>query len=140
MGQGSRDMRHTAKNSIKQGLWAGAGAVTGAMLLGPVGGLVGGVTGSLVGFMRADEYDGVVQQLVQLPAARQSRLVRAIKNVLANASSSTDNDLFGSPEAFGTALSEYANRRSVREHIWRLCQEALDSDEDASSPETVLTS
>ena len=70
--QESRDMRLAAKNSVRQGLYAGDGAVAGGLLLGPVGGLVGGVTGSLVGFFQTPDYDGAVQQLMKTPQACQS--------------------------------------------------------------------
>uniref|UniRef100_A0A7S2Y3L1 Uncharacterized protein n=1 Tax=Entomoneis paludosa TaxID=265537 RepID=A0A7S2Y3L1_9STRA len=139
--QESTDMRTAAKNSVKQGLWAGGGAMAGGMLMGPIGGMVGGVAGSLVGYYQSDDYDGVVQQLVKLPAARQSRLVRAVGKVLTDASSSTDNDFFESPQAFRNSLAEFAGRRDVREQIWRLCNEALNRDDSsATAPETVLTS
>jgi hypothetical protein len=48
----NHDMRETARNSLKQGVWAGGGAVSGGLLLGPVGGLVGGILGSIVGRRR----------------------------------------------------------------------------------------
>ena len=139
--QESRDMRSTAKSSIKQGLWAGGGAVAGGLLLGPVGGLVGGVTGSLVGFFQSDDYDGAVQQLMKLPELRQNKLLRAVGQVLSGAAGDASvEDFWESPETFRRTLAEYAGRKQVRDQIWRLCTEAMKGDDDPSSPETNLTS
>eukprot|EP00527_Entomoneis_sp_CCMP2396_P009578 CAMPEP_0198138486 /NCGR_PEP_ID=MMETSP1443-20131203/1891_1 /TAXON_ID=186043 /ORGANISM="Entomoneis sp., Strain CCMP2396" /LENGTH=174 /DNA_ID=CAMNT_0043800277 /DNA_START=105 /DNA_END=632 /DNA_ORIENTATION=+ len=143
----SRDMRTAAKHSIKQGLWAGGGAMAGGLIMGPVGGLVGGVAGSLMGFMQSDDYDGIVQQLGKLPAAQQGRLVRAVGKVLTHASTtSAVGDLYNSPDGFRSTLTEYATKKSVREQIWKVCNEALAAsgvggdNGSSSSPETVLTS
>lgn len=66
-------MRETARNALKQGLWAGSGAIAGGLLLGPIGGLVGGIGGSVIGFLRADEYNGVVQHFGRIaPTTAQS--------------------------------------------------------------------
>ena len=154
----SNDMRTAAKHSVKQGLWAGGGAVAGGLVAGPVGGLVGGVAGSVMGFFQSEDYDGAIQQLMQLPEAQQSRFVQAVTKLLAqyhltssNQRRSTgdgldddDDDMNGffvnTPQAFRNTLSELAKRRDVRQELWRLCKQALDVPDDGSAPETVLTS
>ena len=73
---------HPQQASLRQGLWAGGGAVAGGLLLGPAGGLVGGVAGSLVGYWRAPHYEGIVQQIQQLPPHRQERLLRQVRAAL----------------------------------------------------------
>ena len=153
----SNDMRTAAKHSVKQGLWAGGGAVAGGLVAGPVGGLVGGVAGSVMGFFQSEDYDGAIQQLMQLPEAQQSRFVQAVTKLLAqyhltsnNQRRSTgngvddDDDMNGffvnTPQAFRNTLSALAKRRDVRQELWRLCKQALDVPDDGSAPETVLTS
>jgi hypothetical protein len=119
----NQDMRKAAKGSLQQSLYAGGGAMAGGMLLGPVGGLIGGVTGSLMGFFRADDYDGAVQQILQLEGARKARLVEQVHKVLLNAGASVQQ--FESAEAFRATLVEFASQRAVRDQVWRTCLESI---------------
>jgi len=67
----SHEMRAAARSALKQSIWAGTGAFTGSILGGPIGGLVGGVAGSIVGYMRSDEYDGALLQIINLQGERR---------------------------------------------------------------------
>ena len=70
--QSSKQMRETARNSMKQALWAGGAAFAGSIALGPVGGLVGGIGGSVIGYMRSDTYDGAVSAITKLDGERRN--------------------------------------------------------------------
>lgn len=122
----NHDMRKAAKGSLQQALYAGSGTLAGGMLLGPVGGLVGGVAGSLVGYFRADDYDGAVQQILQLEGARKMRLVEQVHKVLVDAGASAQQ--FESPEAFRATLVEFASQRGVRDQVWRACLDSIRED------------
>jgi hypothetical protein len=124
----NHDMRETARNSLKQGVWAGGGAVSGGLLLGPVGGLVGGILGSIVGFLRADEYDGAVQQLLQLSPHRKTLLVRSVQTVLTSAGATVSQ--FQSPTLFRAALLQFVSQQQVRDQIWRACVDAMHAPEN----------
>lgn len=119
-------MRETARNALKQGMWAGAGAVAGGLLLGPIGGLVGGIGGSVIGFIRADEYNGVVEHLGQLPESQRTHLVRSVGKVLVNAGA--DGSELTTPGVFQTRLVEFASRGPVRDQIWKTCMEVMNEE------------
>jgi hypothetical protein len=68
----SSSMRDTAKNAVKQSMFAASGAFAGSFLGGPVGGLIGGVAGSLIGFFQSDDYDGAIVALTKLESDRQA--------------------------------------------------------------------
>lgn len=116
-------MRETARNALKQGLWAGSGAIAGGLLLGPIGGLVGGIGGSVIGFLRADEYNGVVQHLGELPQQQRSHLVQSVGKVLVNAGASQSE--LATPGAFQARLVEFASRRPIRDQIWKACMDVM---------------
>ena len=118
------EMKKAAKNSLKQGLLAGGGAMVGGLLLGPIGGLIGGVTGSIIGFMRTENYEGAVQQILVLETTRKNHLIDAVKASLLDAGASGPR-AFTSAENFRTTLNEYANNRAVRDQIWKACMEAI---------------
>lgn len=117
-------MRKTAVGSMKQGLMAGGGAVMGGLLLGPVGGLVGGIAGSLIGFFRAPDYHGAVQQIMLLEGHRREKLVQAVRLSLVHAGASARS--FDSPQQFKEALLQFATQRHVRDQIWKACVDALE--------------
>jgi hypothetical protein len=121
----SDDMRKTATGSLKQGFFAGGGAVVGGILLGPVGGLVGGITGSLVGYFQAPDYNGMVQHITGLEDQRKQQLLRSVRLCLVQAGANARN--FESPDAFRSALLQFAAQRQVRDQIWKACLEALDT-------------
>ena len=116
-------MRETARNALKQGLWAGTAAIAGGLLMGPIGGLVGGIGGSVVGFLRADEYNGVVQQLGELPERQRGHLVQTVGKVLIEAGASPSE--LTTPGVFQARLVEFASRRPIRDQIWRACMEVM---------------
>lgn len=68
----SNSMRDTAKNAVKQSMYAASGAFAGSFIGGPVGGLLGGVAGSLIGFTQSDDYDGAIVALTKLESDRQA--------------------------------------------------------------------
>ena len=70
----SREMRQTAKSSLKQAAYASGGALAGGFLLGPVGGMVGGIFGSIIGFVKADNYDGAILSVCKLDSAHKKAL------------------------------------------------------------------
>ena len=72
----SDSMRKTAKNSLKQSLYAGGGAFAGSFIGGPVGGLVGGIAGSLVGFFKSDDYDGLLLAVSKIDDAHRTKLLK----------------------------------------------------------------
>mmetsp|Transcript_59881 Transcript_59881/g.177502 ORF Transcript_59881/g.177502 Transcript_59881/m.177502 type:complete len:168 (-) Transcript_59881:483-986(-) len=124
----SRGMRNTARGSIKQSLYAGGGALAGSFLLGPVGGLVGGVAGSVVGYVKSDEYDGMVLSVLKLEDHRKKkRLVTEVWGVLGKAGA-TARELETSV-AFRESLVRLAERDDVRNGIWRACLHSI-KDED----------
>jgi len=119
-------MRKTARSAVKQAAWSGGGAVLGGLLLGPIGGLVGGISGSVIGFMQADNYDGIVQQMLQLEGDRRERLVQAVGGVLTAAGATASQ--FESPEAFRGALVDLASQRQIRDKLWQACLCAMEED------------
>jgi hypothetical protein len=121
------EMKKAAKHSLKQGLFAGGGAVAGGMLLGPVGGLIGGVAGSLVGFFQSDNYDGAVQQIIQLEGARKDRIVQEVGKVLMTAGATAKQ--FETADAFRAALVQFASQRNVRDQVWKVCQQVVESED-----------
>ena len=76
----SSDMRKTARGSLKQSLCAGGGTLTGSLIGGPVGGLVGGVAGSIIGYLKSDNYSGVLNDVLKLQG--EARKVRTRKQGL----------------------------------------------------------
>lgn len=117
------NMRKTAKNSLKAGLYAGGGALTGALCLGPIGGLLGGVCGSIVGYIQSDPYDGVLKQMTALDPYRKERLMRDVRGVLTAAGATAIQLQTG--DAFRAALVELAQRREVRDKVWKACLAAV---------------
>lgn len=121
--------RETARNSLQQGLWSGGGAVAGGLLAGPLGGLVGGVAGSVVGFFQSDPYDGLLQQLGQLPAHQQKSLLNSVASILKEAGSTASVEgLLSSPQDLQRNLVELAARRDVRDQVWAACMDAMKQD------------
>lgn len=119
----SREMRQTAKSALQQGLWAGGGAVAGGLLLGPVGGMVGGITGSIVGYLKSDNYDGLVLQLSKVDTQRQRFLLAEVGQVLMVAGAS--GSAMRSADAFRDSLVHYASSNHVRDQVWRACMNSL---------------
>ena len=72
----SDDMRKTAKSSLKQSIYAGGGAFAGSFIGGPVGGLIGGVAGSIVGFLKSDDYDGLLLAVSKIDDVHRTKLVQ----------------------------------------------------------------
>ena len=118
----SREMRHAAKSSVKQGLLAGTGAIAGGFVLGPIGGLIGGIAGSIYGFLNAGDYDGALVQIMKLEKDQQERLMKEVGQVLRTAGATAQQ--FESAEAFRATLAEFASQPNVRDGIWRACIEA----------------
>lgn len=104
------------------GLFAGGGAITGGLLMGPLGGLVGGILGSVIGFFQSDNYNGIVQQALELPEVRQQRLVRGVQQILAAAGATNLTTVDG----FRRGLIEFASRRGVRDQVWSACLNAVE--------------
>jgi hypothetical protein len=119
----SREMRKSAKSSIKQSLYAGSGALAGGFLLGPIGGLVGGIAGSLVGFVQADEYDGALLAICKLEGARKQVLMQSVGSVLMTAGATAQQ--FETVEAFKNSLLELASHPNVRRELWNVCRQAV---------------
>ncbi|GKY98194.1 hypothetical protein MPSEU_000777200 [Mayamaea pseudoterrestris] len=117
------NMKHAARSAMKQGLGAAAGATLGGLIMGPLGGLVGGIVGSIAGFMSVDDYDGVVQQIVKLQSeAQKDRLIKGVRQVLLQAGATMPSSAAG----FRGALMQFAQQRTVREQVWKLCMDAVD--------------
>lgn len=122
--QNSTEMRTAAKSSIKQGLWAGTGAVTGGMFFGPIGGLVGGIGGSIIGFLKSDNYDGMVLQLCKLDERQQHALVKDAGKILVGAGATIQT--LSSVDGFRNALFLYASQQQhVRDELWNVCLSSL---------------
>lgn len=117
------EMRKTAKHSLKAGLYAGGGALAGALCLGPLGGLLGGVCGSIVGYVQSDPYDGVLKQMTVLDPYKKDRLMRDVRGVLTKAGATAVQ--FQTADAFRGALLELAQRREVRDQVWKACVAAV---------------
>jgi hypothetical protein len=117
-------MKHAARSAMKQGLGAAAGATVGGLILGPVGGLVGGIVGSIAGFLAVDDYDGIVQQVIKIQSeAQKERLIKGVRQVLMTAGASMPTSAAG----FRSSLIELAGQRHVREQVWKLCMDAVDT-------------
>ena len=122
--QNSRAMKETAQGSLRQGLICGGSAVTGGLLLGPLGGLVGGVAGSIYGFLTSPNYEGVIQQFVQMEDTEQrQRLLKSVRLCLLHAGASAAS--FASPLQFQQSLVQLTEQPAVRDHIWKACMDAM---------------
>uniref|UniRef100_A0A7S4SPI3 Uncharacterized protein n=1 Tax=Ditylum brightwellii TaxID=49249 RepID=A0A7S4SPI3_9STRA len=119
----SQEMRKTAKGSLKQSLYAASGAFAGSFLLGPVGGLAGGVAGSVVGYLKSDDYDGALLEVVKLEGERRERLMKEVGKVLMSAGATARQ--LESAEAFRDALASFAEQEAVRDGVWRACLHAV---------------
>ena len=115
----SQSMRDTAKNAVKQSLFAAGGAFTGSFIAGPVGGLVGGIVGSIIGFVKGDDYDGLIICLTKLELERRKKLLNEVMQVLKVAGASAQN--FQKVEMFKDVLLRYAEQDQVRNGIWSAC-------------------
>eukprot|EP00591_Stephanopyxis_turris_P010290 CAMPEP_0195519366 /NCGR_PEP_ID=MMETSP0794_2-20130614/14606_1 /TAXON_ID=515487 /ORGANISM="Stephanopyxis turris, Strain CCMP 815" /LENGTH=129 /DNA_ID=CAMNT_0040648505 /DNA_START=133 /DNA_END=519 /DNA_ORIENTATION=- len=112
----NHDMRKTARNSLKQSLWAGGGAFAGSMLLGPVGGLVGGVAGSAAGYFMSDPYDGAVLAVLKLEEERRKVLMTEVRAVLMGAGATAQQ--LQSSDGFREAIFQFAEQDAVRNGVW----------------------
>jgi hypothetical protein len=121
----SHEMRVTARNALKQSLYAAGGAFTGAFLMGPIGGLVGGIFGSIVGFFKSDEYDGAVLAISKLEGERRTQLMSEVMTVLTTAGATTQQ--MANAEVFHDTLYRLAEQDSVRNGIWSACVHAIQS-------------
>lgn len=119
----SRDMRQTARSSMKQAAYAGGAALAGGFMLGPVGGMVGGIVGSVVGFFKADDYDGAVLHLSKLDEVHKKTLMRKVGEVLIVAGATT-TQLFNQ-ETFRDTLVKLCSKPSVRDDVWNACIESM---------------
>jgi len=119
----SPDMRKTVRSSFQQSLYAGGGAMMGGMIGGPVGGLVGGIAGSITGYMKADDYDGMVLSLSSLDASDKERLLKNVAGILMKAGMVAQG--FSSVANFQTAVLEYCAQPDVRKQIWNACTNVL---------------
>jgi hypothetical protein len=119
----SRDMRQTAKSSMKQAAYAGGAALAGGFLLGPVGGMVGGIFGSIVGFLKADDYDGAVLHISKLDQGQQRQLMKRVGQVLIAAGATSQQ--LDTQTAFQNTLINLCSRPQVRDDIWSACVESL---------------
>lgn len=115
----SRGMRETAKNAVKQSIFAAGGAFAGSFIAGPLGGLVGGIMGSIVGFVQSDNYDGLIVCLTNLEEEKRKRLMYDVMRVLKVAGATAQN--FQSVEMFKEVLLSYAEQEQVRNGIWNAC-------------------
>jgi hypothetical protein len=119
----SRDMRKTAKSSMKQAMYAGGAALAGGFLLGPIGGMVGGIVGSVFGFFKSDDYDGAVLCVSKLDSDHQRLLMQRVGQVLIAAGASSQQ--LGSQSAFRDTLVHLCSRPQVREDVWNTCIQSL---------------
>mmetsp|Transcript_17639 Transcript_17639/g.29325 ORF Transcript_17639/g.29325 Transcript_17639/m.29325 type:complete len:163 (+) Transcript_17639:141-629(+) len=119
----SDDMRKTAKSSLKQSLYAGGGAFAGSFLGGPVGGLIGGVAGSLVGFLKSDDYDGLLLAVSKIDDAHRTKLLKEVATVLmvAGAQMKQLNSAAGLKEQ----LNRFVNQEQVRDGVWKACMKSM---------------
>ena len=117
-------MKQTATRSLRQGLIPGGGAVAGGLMLGPVGGLVGGIVGSIYGFYSTPNYNGIVQQMINIEdVGKRNQLLKSIRLCLLHAGANSKN--FSSVEDFQHVLYQYAENRDVRDQIWKACTDAI---------------
>lgn len=119
----SREMRQTAKSSLKQAAYASGGALAGGFLLGPVGGMVGGIFGSIIGFVKADNYDGAILSVCKLDSAHKKALMQRVGLILISAGATAQQ--LDSGAAFRNTLLDFASRRGVRDEIWNACIQSL---------------
>lgn len=116
----SSSMRETAKSAVKQSLFSAGGAFAGSFLGGPVGGLIGGVAGSLIGYIKSDDYDGLIIALTKIETERRTKLMKEVFQVLQTAGGSFQR-IQENPEAFKHELYRLAELDAVRNGIWNAC-------------------
>jgi hypothetical protein len=119
----SRDMRQTAKSSLKQAAYGGGAALAGGFLLGPIGGLVGGIAGSIIGFLKSDNYDGAILAVCKLEDAQKQILMQRVGQVLISAGATLQQ--LDSGTIFRDTLVNLASRRNVRDDLWNACIQSL---------------
>jgi hypothetical protein len=119
----SRDMRQTAKSSLKQAAYAGGAAMAGGFLLGPIDGLVGGIAGSIIGFLKSDDYDGAILAVCKLDAAQQQIIMQRVGQVLISAGATLQQ--LDSGTVFWDTLVNLASRKNVRDDLWIACIQSL---------------
>jgi len=120
----SSDMRKTARGSLKQSLCAGGGTLTGSLIGGPVGGLVGGVAGSIIGYLKSDNYSGVLNDVLKLQGEARKKLITRVTKVL-KAAGATATSLEGGVRTFRETLIKYSQRDDVRDGIWKACVDSI---------------
>jgi len=120
----SSDMRKTARGSLKQSLCAGGGTLTGSLIGGPVGGLVGGVAGSIIGYLKSDDYSGVLNGILKLQGEARKKLITRVTKVLKTAGVTTTS-LEEGVRTFRETLIKYSQRNDVRDGIWKACVDSV---------------
>jgi hypothetical protein len=122
--QNNDRMKHTAINSLRQGLICGSSAVIGGIVLGPIGGLVGGIIGSIYSYTSTPHYDGIVQQMIHMDdVQKRNQLLNSIRLCLLHSGANVTNLL--STADFRNVLYEYTEKREVRDQIWKACMDAI---------------
>ncbi|EEC48006.1 predicted protein [Phaeodactylum tricornutum CCAP 1055/1] len=74
------------------------------------------------------DFDGAVQQLLQLSPHRKTLLVRSVQTVLTSAGATVSQ--FQSPTLFRAALLQFVSQQQVRDQIWRACVDAMHAPEN----------
>lgn len=76
------DLRKSAKGIFKQVAYGACGTAVGGVFGGPVGAMVGGLAGSVIGYMQADDYDSMINVLMNMSDSEKQRLVQKVQELV----------------------------------------------------------
>lgn len=76
------DLRKSAKGIFKQVVYGACGTVVGGVFGGPIGALVGGFAGSVIGYMLSDDYDSMINVLMNMSDSEKERLVQKVQELV----------------------------------------------------------
>ena len=78
----NEDMRKSAKGIFKQVAYGACGITIGGVVGGALGAMVGGLTGSIIGYMQSDEYDSMINVLMNMSDSEKKRLVQKVQELV----------------------------------------------------------
>ena len=121
----NQSMKQTAVKSLRQGMITGSSVIVGSVLFGPIGGLVTGIGSSIYNYTTTPQYDGIVQQMIQMnDIPQRNQLLQSVRLCLLHAGANHQN-FMSTKEQFQKTLYQYTEQREVRDQIWNACVAAI---------------